>query len=697
MKPPVVLFRVVVAALCLTAVMSAQEPPSPNEPPQPVEATGAPVGEDPAVAGPVDEAAARVARAIADYDSVPEDAAKEPMRRQLLLWLGDIDHPAATDYLVARLEKAGDGAFAATVCEALGRVPRPALLPRLRDVLVRRSATTELRTAAAAALLRWGDEAVEALFALATGDGKDVPPIGRDVALQAIASSGRAPLQQRLVDLLSVGEMPARLRILRSLEDVTGVPALTNVRVALLREGPLEMAAVAWRQLTVDRPERGRQLAVDLIERFVEPPTVQVAADLIGGLARCRDADFYPLLLRYGSMRGGLVRRALRDAAKSVAEDPALVRWLIEHGLDSEVPVEREAAVSLLIQAPPEAIKPLVDRLRTGLRAGRKKAIEQAAGLHELLVKDPTWRLDLAAMASSNDLEARMLGLSMLLELGAADGVLVAQQSLVHRAWELRSLSIRYLTRHRDATSVPLLIARYGKEDGRLGVELDEALFVHTGTRCFSKRDWDRWWQKHKTGFVLPHADSVRANAAAGAGSGKTVSYHDIPVVSSRIAFLVDRSGSMRAPIGTDRKYTRLDAAKEQLNQVVSALPKTTRFNVVVYESAVVPFWKELQPCSDEVRKDAIERTKQIALGGGTNIFDALEQAFADPEVDTIYLLTDGEPTAGRIVDREQIVEEIVRQNSTRQVVVHCIGLGIDSDLLKQLAAATGGSYRYVR
>jgi hypothetical protein len=53
--------------------------------------------------------------------------------------------------------------------------------------------------------------------------------------------------------------------------------------------------------------------------------------------------------------------------------------------------------------------------------------------LHELLAKDPTWRLDLAAMAASNDLEARMLGLSMLLELGADDGVLVAQQSLVHQ------------------------------------------------------------------------------------------------------------------------------------------------------------------------------------------------------------------------------------------------------------------------
>jgi hypothetical protein len=274
-KPPVVSFRVVVAALFLTAALSAQEPTPPNEPPQPVEAAGAPVGEPPVAAPPVDELAARVARAIADYESVPEDAAKEPMRRQLLLWLGDIDHPAAADYLVARLEKAGDGAFAAAVCEALGRVPRPPLAPRLRDALVRRSASAELRTAAAAALLRCGDEAVEGLFALATGDGKDVPPFSRDVALLALANSGLAALQQRLIELLSVGEVPARLRILRSLEDVTGVPALTNVRVALLREGALEMAAVAWRQLTVEQPEAGRQLAVDLIERIVEPPTAR--------------------------------------------------------------------------------------------------------------------------------------------------------------------------------------------------------------------------------------------------------------------------------------------------------------------------------------------------------------------------------------------------------------------------------------
>jgi hypothetical protein len=37
------------------------------------------------------------------------------------------------------------------------------------------------------------------------------------------------------------------------------------------------------------------------------------------------------------------------------------------------------------------------------------------------------------------------------------------------------------------------------------------------------------------------------------------------------------------------------------------------------------------------------------------------------------------------------------RWNRTRQIVIHCISIGLDSDLLKRLAAMSGGEYRYVR
>ena len=35
----------------------------------------------------------------------------------------------------------------------------------------------------------------------------------------------------------------------------------------------------------------------------------------------------------------------------------------------------------------------------------------------------------------------------------------------------------------------------------------------------------------------------------------------------------------------------------------------------------------------------------------------------------------------------------VSRRNQTRRIAIHCISIGTDSDLLKQLAAANGGKY----
>lgn len=657
-------------------------------------ACGMPAQQEAEAAATVDPAA-RVAKAIADYEALLGDPQKAPMRRQAMLWLGEIDHDEATRYLLGALRKAGDDPFAAVVVEAIVRLPRPSLEEALRETLQRAAAPFVVRNAAAAALVKFGDRAIDALLKLAVATDEQTRPPIREAAIGALVDSGVDRAQRGVTALLFQGELPVRMRLLRRMENLRGVPVVTTARVKIVRESEIELAAVAWRQLIVEQPQKGRDLCLDMMERIVEGPTPAIAAELIGGLVHVRDVDFYPVLLRYGAMRGEGIKRALRSAAKAAAEDPDLMKWLVTKGLDASQPAERDAAMLLLTQAPPAVLKPLVDRLRADLRAGKKKVAEQAAGLHELLAKDPTWRLDLAAMAASNDQETRMMGLAMLMELGAPDGLEIAQQSLGHKAWEMRSLALRYLTRVRDVSSIPLLIARYGKEEGRLAAELDQALFVHTGTRCWKKSEWDQWWAKHKTGFTLPHPESVKGGG--GGGGGKTVSYHDIPVVSSRIAFLVDRSGSMAAPLGgTDKKRTRLVEAKNQLVRVIEALPDKTMFNVVVYETAVVPMWDELRKCGDENRKEAIEKTEKIALGGGTNIFDALEKALSDPKVDTIYLLTDGQPSAGRIVDVEQILDEVQRLNRTRQVVIHSIGLGIDSDLLRRLSEMSGGTYKFV-
>lgn len=639
--------------------------------------------------------AARVAKAIEDYQACAGDPKKAAQRRRALLWLGEIDHPTTTTFLQQELAAAGDTGFAAVVLEAIGKVARPSLQPEMLQILERASAPMSARLAAAATMLRLGDRPMDSLLEMVGAPETTIPPAQRDAVVAALVDSGLDRAHRGLAPFLLEGPMPARLKLLRRMDSVQGVPPVSAARVKLVLEGDLETAAVAWRQLAVEKHERAKALTVDVLERVVGDPRATIAAELVAGLVCVGDPDFYPSLLRFGSIAGEVVRKALLAASPAAAEDPALVKWLVTKGLDDASPAAREAAKLLLTQAPPDAVRPLVERIRADLRAGKKKALDLAVGLHTLLAKDPSWREDLAALAAGNDLESRMLGLSMLLELGADAGIATAQQSLGNKAWELRSLSYRYLTRCRDVGSIPLLIARYGKEEGRLASELEHALFVHTATRCFTRKQWESWWLKHQVGFVLPHADTVKSGGTSSGGT--TVAYHDIPIVSSRIAFLVDRSGSMVEKIGTDKKFTRLDAAKEQLARVVAALPATHHVNLITYETNVNPLWNELRKLSEDNREDLLRIVRLLPLGGGTNIFDALEKAFEDPKVDTIYLLTDGQPSAGRVRTTDGILEEVRRWNRTRQIVIHCIGFGIDSELLKRLAAENGGSYKYVR
>ena len=644
----------------------------------------------------VQDPAEKANKAIADFQALKGDAKKAVQRQKAIVWLGEIDHPAASEFLQKELVAAGDGGFLVFVVEAIGKVARPALRSDLTAVLEREKAPIPARIAAAGAIARLGDRPMDDLIERVGLPPEQLPAPQRDAIVVALVQGKSDRAARGLAPLLLKGPMPDRLRLLRQMEAVRGVPPVSAARVQLVRgEGDLETAAVAWRQLCVEEHDGAKGLAIDVLERIVGDPRPTVAAELIGGLVRCRDDELYPVLVRYGSIGGDAVRKALKAAAPAAAGDPALLKFLVAKGLDEGSPAAREAARLLLMAAPPEAVKPLVDRIRADLRAGKKRAIELAANLHEILAKDPSWREDLAKLAAGKDLEDRLLGLQLLLELGSDAGIEAAQACVGHKQWEARSLAFRYLTKHRDAASIPLLIGRYGKEDGRLGAELDQALFAHTATRCFSKKEWDGWWQKNGLGFALPHADTIKAGGTS--GGGKTIAYHDIPVVSNRIAFLVDRSGSMDAKIGTDQKRTRLDEAKAQLARVVQALPAEHRVNVISYGSEVHPLWGELRPLNNDNRDELLEKVRKFNMVGSTNIFDTIERAFADPDVDTIYLLTDGDPSVGRVKDVDGIAEEVRRWNRTRQLVIHCIGIGIDSPLLKRLAAENGGSYKYVR
>ena len=176
-----------------------------------------------------------------------------------------------------------------------------------------------------------------------------------------------------------------------------------------------------------------------------------------------------------------------------------------------------------------------------------------------------------------------MLGLALLLEMKSPAAITSAQKCLRNRAWELRSLAFRYLAVNRDVTSIPLLISRYGAEEGRLKHELETALFLHTG-KLLDAGNWNKWWRKSK-GFALPHPDTVKGGGTT--TGGQTVSYYDMPLVSSRIAFVVDHSGSMAARSAQQEAHSprrRQGAADERGRE----LAQDAKVGVIFFESAIV-------------------------------------------------------------------------------------------------------------
>jgi hypothetical protein len=154
-----------------------------------------------------------------------------------------------------------------------------------------------------------------------------------------------------------------------------------------------------------------------------------------------------------------------------------------------------------------------------------------------------------------------------------------------------------------------------------------------------------------------------------------------------------DGAGQLKTKGGKARK---IDILKRELVNVIKKLAADAQINIVTFHSTYDAWQKELQPLAGNGRAKAIQFVEGLKNGVGTNVFDTLEFALKDRRVNTIYLLTDGLPTRGRLTEPKAILQEIGAQNRLRGVTIHCIAFGEESPLLKDLAAQNGGEYRFV-
>ena len=182
----------------------------------------------------------------------------------------------------------------------------------------------------------------------------------------------------------------------------------------------------------------------------------------------------------------------------------------------------------------------------------------------------------------------------------------------------------------------------------------------------------------------------------------------------TNVLFIVDRSGSMHtefAPVGDfepgpdDRDLNRLETAKRELLRAVRGLPSDARFNLITFADDVKKWRPALVPATASARQALLARARRLAPKGATNLFGALKAGLAiktlaygtryGTEVDEIFLLSDGEPTAGEVVDTSKILGIICETNRHSGVRINTLymGGGGDSDFMRKLAERNGGTY----
>ncbi|MFG0290863.1 MAG: VWA domain-containing protein [Rhodopirellula sp. JB044] len=173
--------------------------------------------------------------------------------------------------------------------------------------------------------------------------------------------------------------------------------------------------------------------------------------------------------------------------------------------------------------------------------------------------------------------------------------------------------------------------------------------------------------------------------------------YYGINLNAGRMLFVIDRSGSMKHPTRYD---TRLQNAKRELIRVIDDLPPEAEFSIMLFDTRVQAWKKELLPATPQNKREAIAFVERIALGDKTNTHGVLSDALEfDDQLEVVFVLTDGQPTFGKLTHPDAILRDIVGRNRMRHLKFHTIGVGVNpltEEFLKELSEQTGGEFREV-
>ncbi len=652
----------------------------------------------------------------------------EAQRVTLAAELAAVPGARATAVLRQELQNANSKRLQLALLSGLGKHARPELAAAVAEMLRPSTPDRELADAVGQSLAAMGDAGAPPLAELIArfGTGRSNHRERAGVHTSLVNSLGKLSTAGALAvtaDLARKGHVADRAHVLAKLASASGEHGVAEARLDALSTDHAPLVLEGLRQVAAHAEGQLASAATAVAQRADGPlqgPLLQGLAEITAEKLR---PELHAVFFRAAAASDSTLSRSLHKHAAKLRADAALGRFVLSRLASLQTTGERALAARLVGAVPgPEATAALVElsqarepvvadaaiatlgERRNGdaipalrkllLSAGDDRRRGALFALHAILRGDAAWHAELRTLAA--DLALRVLAIDLLADVRDQDSLAQVQRLFADPDWRVRAAAYDFCRRVRAASSIPPLLQRLSLELDRMRQDVVETLVSLTGQDLRTERQWNDWWHDHAVGFIVPAAIAGARSKRAAADANATHTYYSIPVVSAAVMFVVDRSGSMAEKIGTGGS-TRLEEAKRQIVRVIGGSPIGHRVGVVAFASEAEALQDKLIRIDDKSRAPLTVRVEMLRIGGGTNVHDGMLAAFADPEVDTIYLLTDGAPSVGPITDPGELRAAIAQWNRTRRIRIHAISVGTDSDMLKGIAEDSGGRYASVK
>lgn len=248
------------------------------------------------------------------------------------------------------------------------------------------------------------------------------------------------------------------------------------------------------------------------------------------------------------------------------------------------------------------------------------------------------------------------------------------------------SAAAKALGKRRDKAGVRPLIEKLKdleRQKDVTWIDVRQALTAICGEDFESAADWSHFWDVKEKDFD-PERDRGEKSEASTTVRDAPEFFAE-PIISKRIMFVIDVSGSMREvdpKIDGKGGGKRVERVKKELQEYVKSLKPDVKFNILAFDDKIRA-WKKaeqgIQPATPENKADAIQWVSTLKENGWTHTDEALKEAFRNLQINTIVLLSDGapmrgkpnDPQSGAPIPPEEIYELVRGLNRLRGVKIH--------------------------